>query len=236
MKEDNKNNSSLVPVNSEGLVRLEKSIGVTEKILKEQNDRFFILSWDMIFEHRDFFNRFFSTFYSFSERELIEFYKKLELGHEFSSPSIDSEPLGVGQARYGLQYNRNISWTNTLKELYSEKHNNYFDFYYVKNFADLPFDIKNQVTSHYHFEQAQFLYHQYSQEPKENLEIKNHYDKILFKKQFTNNEIIIIINEYDLDYFCNESFVTKLKNKIIEDIPAFNLTKFYDKIRITNSF
>ncbi len=236
MKEDIKNNSSLVPVNSKGLVRLEKSIGVTEKILNEQNDRLFILSWDILFEHRDFFNRFFSTFIAFSEKELNDFYKKLELGYEFISPTIDSEPLAVGQALYGLQYNRNISWTTSLKELYSEKQTNYFDFYYIKNFADLPLDIEKQVTSHYHFEQAQFLYHQYRQEPKESLEIKNHYDDILFKRQFSNNEIMIIINEYGLDYFCNESFVTKLMNKIIQDISDFNLTKFYNEIRMTNSF
>jgi len=233
---ENEISNSLVPLGSKGLVRLEKSIGLTEKILKEQNDRLFILNWEIIFEHSDFFNRFFSTFYSFSEGELIDFYKILELGYEFTSPSIDSEPLGVGQALYGLQYNRNISWTTSLKELYSEKNNNYFDFYCINDFAELPFDIKEQVTSHYHFEQAQFLYHQYSNEPKESLEIKSHYDKILFKKQFTNNEIMTIINKYDLDYFCNESFVINLMNKIIKDIHDFNIAKFYNNIRTTHSF
>ena len=227
---ENNNKNSITPIGSTELVRVGNSIEITEKILKEYDDRLFLLGWDILFEHNDFFNRFFSTFYSFSEKELIDFYKKLELGYEFTSPSIDLEPLGVGQALYGLQYNRNIFWTTSLRELYSEKHNNRFDFYYIKNFAELPFEINEQVTSHYHFEQMQDMYHQYSKKPTENLEIKNYYDKIFFKKHFTNNEIMTIINQYDLDYFCNEVFVTKLKNKIIEDIPDFNLTKFYDKI------
>jgi hypothetical protein len=233
---ENKISNSLVPLGSKELVRLEKSIDLTEKILKEQNDRLYILNWDIIFDHSDFFNRFFSTFYSFSEGEIIEFYKKLELGYEFTSPSIDLEPLGVGQARYGLQYNKNISWTTSLKELFSKKNNNYFDFYYIKDFDELPFDIRKQVASHYHFEKAQFRYHQHSAEPKESLEIKNRYDKIIFKKQFTNNEIMTIINKYDLDYFCNELFVINLMNKLIKDIHDFNIAKFYNKIRTIHSF
>jgi hypothetical protein len=233
---DNNSNNSLVPVGSKEIVRLNNSIKITEKIITEYDDRFFLLTWDIFYEHKDFFNRFFSTFYSFSESELITFYKILELGYKFTTPCIDSEPLGVGQALYGLQYNRNISWTTSLIELYSKKRNNYFDSYYIKNFADLPFDIEEQVTSHYHFEQDQNMNHHYSEEPKENLEIKNKYDKIRLKKHFTNNEIITIIKQYRLDYFCNESFVSKLNNKIMEDIPDFNLTDFYIRLIIINSF
>jgi hypothetical protein len=231
-------NTSLVPIGSKEIVRLKNSIVITEKILKEYDDRLFLLSWDILFEHHHFFNCFFSTFYSFSERELIDLYRELELGNEFLCPFIN-EPLGVdNKASYGLKYNRNIYWTTSLRELYLEKHNNFIYSDYIENFAELPFDIKEQVTSRYHFEQEQSIYDQYpyNEELKEDLEIKNRYDKILFQNHFTNNEILTIINQYDLDYFCNEAFVNKLKNKLIEDIHDFSLTKFYDdyKERINN--
>jgi hypothetical protein len=230
-------NTSLVPIGSKEIVRLKNSIVITEKILKEYDDRLFLLSWDILFEHHDFFNHFFSTFYSFSERELIDFYRELKLGYEFTSPDIELEPLGVGQASYGLKYNRNIYWTTSLRELYSEKYYHSFHSYYRDSFAELPFDIKEQVTSHYHFEQEQHMYwNWYSKEPKENPEIENRYNKILFQNHFTNDEVLTIINKHGLDYFCNEAFVNKLNNKLIEDIHDFSLTKFYNEKRINNSF
>lgn len=227
-KENNKN-TSLVPVNSKGLVLLENTFAITAKILEEQKDRIYILNWDLLIDYKDFFNMFFSTLYSFSENELMEYYGKLELGHEFSRPEIDSEPLGVGQAQYGLKYNRNVFWSESLQLLYSNQ-SNIFSFYYIENFEELPLDIKKQVDSHHFFEEEQFNYHRYTQNYENNPKLDKYYDDILNKKEYTNLELLAIIKNYITDYFCNTNFVKILKNKIKEDIKDFTISKLYSLI------
>lgn len=195
---------------------------------EETNELIYVLDWDKLFEFKNFFNEFFSAIYTFSEKELINYYKKIELGHEFTCPSIDSEPLGVGQARYGLKYNRNVFWSESLRELYSKDSNTIdFNFYYIENFEELPLNINKQVNSHLHFEQSQHNYHKYNSNSESNPKIEKYYDDILNKKVFSDIELLNIIKNYRTDYFCNRYFINKLNYKIKKDIPDFEIIKFY---------
>lgn len=239
MKENNKNNSSLVPVNSKRLTHLEKSIGITEKILKEQNDRLFVLSWDILFEHKDFFNQFFSTYYSFSESQLIAFQGKLSVG----SPYIDLlDDLSLNRkTEFGLIFNKNIIWTEELKKIYYEEprllwvgHQDVYSF--EIKFDDLPLDINKEIERVKYIYQNQIIddcqYDYYNIGDKlDNLD--SNFNILLLRKNFSNEDILKVVINYSTNYYFsniilgNIVFCKRLISKIHKDINDFNIESFY---------
>lgn len=244
MKEDNKKNRLLVPVSSNGLVGLEKSIGVTEKILKEQNDRLFILSWDIIFEHKDFFNQFFSTFYSFSETQLIAFHGKLRVGSPYID-LLDDYYLNL-KTEFGLIFNKNINWTEKLKMIYYEDPRLLWaggseDVYsYDMEFDKLPLDINQELEKIKSIYQDQIMNEfGYSEEEgyydsliKELDNLESNFNNILLGKDFSNEDIFKVITNNLKNYFGNEVFYETLINKIHRDINDFNIEGFYSKMNV----
>lgn len=244
MKEDNKNNSSLVPVNSKGLIRLEKSIGVTEKILKEQNDRLFILSWDLIFEHKVFFNQFFSTYYSFSESQLITFHGKLSVGSPYID-LLDDYILNL-KTEFGLIFNKNIIWTEELKNIYYEEPRLLWaggseDVYSFEiKFDELPLDINKEIESLKSIYQNQIIngygyseeegYYDYLVDELDNLD--SQFNNIILRKDFSNEDILKVITNNLKNYFGNIIFCDRLISKIHKDINDFNIEGFYSNINI----
>lgn len=240
---ENNTSKSLVSVVSKGLVRLEKSIGLTEKILKEQNDRLFILNWEIIFEHSDFFNQFFSTFYSFTEAQLIDFYGKLIIG----SPYIDLRDdfyLNL-KTEFGLIFNRNIVWTEKLKMIYYEEPKLLWagseDVYSFEiNFDELPLDIneeiesiksiyENQIINGYGYSEEDGYYDSLSDEL-DNLE--KSFSNVLLRKDFSNEVILKVITNNHKNYFGNRIFCERLIKKIHNDIIGFNIEVFYSNMNI----
>lgn len=245
MKEDKKSSStSIIPIVSNGLARIEKSIAITDKIIKEQNDRLFILSWEILFEHRDFFNQFFSTFYSFTEAQLIVFHGKLIVG----SPYID---LGDDfylnlKTEFGLIFNKNIIWTEKLRKIYCEEPRLLWaggstDVYSFEiKFDELPLGIieeieslksiyQNQIINGYGYSEEDGYYDSLGDEL-DNLE--KSFNNVLLKKDFSNEEILKIITNNLKKYFGNRIFCERLINKIHKDINDFNIEGFYSNIKI----
>ena len=87
---------------------------ILENRITELESAVYAINWVLIEKYHRFFNEYLSTFYEFDEKDLVKFYKQLTIGNEYSEPDIDFEPLGVGQARYGLAFNRNIIWSTIL--------------------------------------------------------------------------------------------------------------------------
>jgi arabinogalactan endo-1,4-beta-galactosidase len=79
----NKKDKSIIPLEQNALIRLENSMVITNEILSCQESRLYKLDWDFIIRHRVFFNEFLSSYYPFTEREIINFIDDIEIGGMF---------------------------------------------------------------------------------------------------------------------------------------------------------
>lgn len=206
-----------------------------------QNDEAFSLDWNFLYENRGFFNQFFSTFYSFTETELFEYYGKLSIGCPYTE-------LGEGiyldlKTEFGLIYNKNIAWTEKIQKLYYEKPYVFYagsrDVYsYELKFDELPLRLDEE------FERCKRILEDSVLEdggiPDENCNeddweiffqefhsVGKYYDEIIFKKTFSNKEILQIIEKNYTNFFYNQVFCKRLTIKIKSDISDFNLQMFY---------
>jgi hypothetical protein len=227
---------------------LFEKIKILEGRIAELESSVYAINWDLIATNQRFFNEYLSVFYEFEDDDLVNFHKHLITGHEFSQPDIDYEPFGVGQARYGLAFNRNIIWSEKVVELFDNFLLNKED---VKNY---PHQILEQVKSHFYFEDLRFTKRNFSLDivnlyasPEDeyyerlfddfeilfsqvefacNIEIHRRYNRIFNKSDFTRRDVIEIIEVGETDYFCNNAFIQKFKEMIAE-LKDFNLDSFY---------
>jgi hypothetical protein len=64
---------------------------------------------------------------------------------------MDIDSLSVGQARYGLAFNRNINWSNKVIEMFKD------DFFFDKDEArNYTYQILEQVMCHFYFEDLRY--------------------------------------------------------------------------------
>lgn len=237
---ENKINNSLVPLDSKGLIRLEKSVGLTEKILKEQNDRLFILNWDILFKYKYFFNQFFSSFYSFTEAQLIDFCDKLIVGR----PYLDLDDFYPNRTIFGLIFNENIIWTKKLKTIYYEKFKLLWDdskdlYPFEIKFDKLPLSIIEEIERVKSIQEVQIVngHHGCSEEDIYYLmydldDLEKSFSNILLKEDFSNEEILKVTTNNLKNYFGNRIFRERLIYKIHNDISDFNIEEFYSNVNI----
>lgn len=196
-----------------------------------------VFTWQYLYQYRSAFNNLFSGNYSFSEKELIDFNKYLELGNE--QYEITS---GINkESKIGLIFNENIYWTDYLKVIYYyEPHviyagdgNDIYD--YQIYFEKLPIDKNLELSKNKDCKELLLIQ---SHEPIEsdaeaenlNLQIdrnQRYYDSFLNKINYSADEIFLIMSGDETLHFFNENFYTNVFEKIIKDIPDFTIENFY---------
>lgn len=211
----------------------------------DKND--YILSENILLENKEFFNQFFSTTYPFTEQQLFDFYGKLKVGHP--SMIIGSEGFRMDTI-FGLIYNPRIRWTEKIQKLYydeprllwagSGKDEYSFDI----KFNKLPLDIVEEVDGNKSVTQNIIIEHygygynngdslDFLEGMEDELEdVDKEFEKIFLGEKFSDEEILKIIKNNNVNYFCNQIFCESLKNKIFRDINIFSIEVFYSKIEI----
>lgn len=240
-KGKNNTNNSLVPFNSKGLEQLNNSINLTEKLIKEYNERPILLTWKVLLMHSSFFNHFFSTFYEFNESQLNRYHKMLIIGRP--SLFIGSD-IGSLDTVFGLIFNTNIKWTENLKKLYYYEPSLIYagdgrDVYeYELEFDKLPESIDEEIKGielsaegaiidSYRDTENEEDYDNLGQELEHSI---SYYENIRTKENFTDSDILNIIEERNFCFWGNSKFRSTLINKLFRDISSFNVEDFYLKI------
>lgn len=205
---------------------------------REENNLSDHFDWEFVFQNKDFFNQLFSTYYNFSEEELIELKGKLVLGN----PVIEFEGYNIFP-NYGLIYNKTIRWTNNLILHYLADLRNItnvllpYSGHYEIQFVDLPLDsvqvleeVKNVrqflIINSYSYSEDEEYYDSLDEELKNN--DLNFYN-ILNQKEFSSSDLrnyITNLGDYKY-YLSNISFCVNVFNKLVADIEDFKVYSFY---------
>ncbi|MDN3607259.1 hypothetical protein [Kaistella yonginensis] len=196
-----------------------------------------IFTWQFLYKNRLIFNDFFSGNYCFSEKQLIDFNKYLEVGnpHDVITSGIDQK------LRLGLIFNANIFWTDYLKVIYYNEPRVIYAgdgvdiFSYHIDFGQLPFTKNIELNKNKDHQEYLFLD---SFGPIESDEDSNHitsefnnneryYDSLIEKSYYSNQEIFKVIAGEDPLCLFNDNIYSFIFNKILKDIPDFTIEKFY---------
>lgn len=88
----------------------------------ELNDEFYKLTWEYFFQHKDYFNHFFSSYFPFQEADLLFLQHKIILG----APGGIPNSFGYSNANFGFIFNKNkIGNQRTLGPFCREPQVNY---------------------------------------------------------------------------------------------------------------
>jgi hypothetical protein len=88
----------------------------------ELNDEFYMLTWEYLLQHKEYFNHFFSCCFPFQEADLLFFQHKIILG----APGGFPYSFGYSDTNYGLIFNKNNIWNQrTFGTFYREPQVNY---------------------------------------------------------------------------------------------------------------
>jgi len=224
---ENTNEKSLMPTNNHVIKKLSNCLIITNKIL--ENDLRF--DWSFIFEHKIFFNRLFSTFYPFNEHELDIYSEKLEIGSEM----IFDDFYIIDDLRFGLIYNKNLTWTESLKSKYYKEPElvvteNADNYTYNIDFNKLPIEISQGIISqdsyYYQLSYQSCEYEDYSESVRNSEEYKM---KLLEKVTFSDREIVQTIQKSKYSYFENRMYYDILYSKILRDLNDFSIAEFYNQ-------
>jgi hypothetical protein len=240
----NKKDKSIIPLEQNALIRLENSMVITNEILSCQESRLYKLDWDFIIRHRGFFNEFLSSYYPFTEREIIDFIEKIEMGGMLYL----GEEINDFDYLFGLLFNNNIKLSKKNKNIISEKgvHNEHLNEIVlgtefnalprlVPNIKDMP---RNKIENIERDKKGwkgiileKLNKKKYSWEEAENKlsNIDKHFSRVIYDKKFNSERIIKIIRiEGEArSYIANQFFCEALFNKIMIDIDDFSIKKFY---------
>jgi hypothetical protein len=198
----------------------------------------FRINWIIMSEHKEFFNELFSTYYSFNESELIKFSDKLSIGSPFLVLDNGATHLDT---IFGLIYNKNILWTANLKAIYYKEPELIYagstdEYSHKIDFDKLPLSLldgvkhekailQNSIIDNYGYSEENKYYDELSNK----LDIiKKHYNTIISKLFFSNNELIEIIKGEKRKYIFNKHIYYRLIKIIYRDVPDFSLDKFYE--------
>jgi hypothetical protein len=222
----NKKDKSIIPLEQNALIRLENSMVITNEILSCQESRLYKLDWDFIIRHRVFFNEFLSSYYPFTEREIINFIDDIEIGGMFF---LD---IDINNFIYffGLLFNNKIEFSKKIKNIIE---NNMQDD--GLNEKDMP---RNKIENIERDKKGwkgiileKLNKKKYSWEEAENKlsNIDKHFSRVIYDKKFNSERIIKIIRiEGEArSYIANQFFCEALFNKIMIDIDDFSIKKFY---------
>lgn len=191
------------------------------------------LSWSFLVENGIFFNQLFSTHYSFTEKDLIEFEKKLSVGSPYKS--IDSGAIQL-TTEYGLIFNENIEWSKKLREIYYSEPTLIYaggrsdEYSFSIDFEQLPLNLfveLSHVKSNLHDEifideEGYFDSNLYD----------SYFDFIIKRTEFTDIELIGILQKNNrLLYISSKPFYTNFLKFIEREIQDFSIEKFYEKYK-----
>lgn len=189
------------------------------------------LSWDFLLEHCVFFNQLFSTYYPFTENELLRFQKIISIGSPYLS--LDSGSIHC-HTIFGLIFNDTVQWTEKLKELYYEKPQVLYaggsrdEYSFEIEFDQLPLNLIEELESiKSNLHEETFIDDQgYC-----NLNLYNgYYDYILEKTEFSAFELTNIMQRDDkFLYIANRYVYLNYLKYIYEEIPDFSIEKFFEK-------
>jgi hypothetical protein len=208
-----------------------------------------IFTFDFLLENSLFFLTMFSLYYSFSEKQLIEFKDTLIFGSIEESHEDHSIPQTM-YAKYGLNFNDKIEWTKNVSEAYwvepclihafgSE------DVWYKRDFERLPLSKESELDFFRNYSKNwAFTYSEDLDETMECIERDEIFSKELEKALLQNKfeSCCSYINSFNNDnkyeiikLIFNGNFYKQMFEKIKKDCPKFEIEDYLRTINTAHN-
>ncbi|MCF2494283.1 nuclease-related domain-containing DEAD/DEAH box helicase [Dyadobacter chenhuakuii] len=185
-----------------------------------------MLDWDYIDTYKHYFNSILSTYHDFNERELILFKGKLFVGSPCTF--LDSGSIFC-QTTFGLIFNKQIVWTEYLKNLYHYdplllySGGGIDEYGYQIDFNELPLDLATELQkSREYLLEGSELHDQIDSS-------SDYFHNIYSKSNLNREQFIAAVEMNDLNFIFNSGIYNQLLNVLHSDISDFNITKFYER-------
>jgi len=191
------------------------------------------VNWDFLLKNGDFFNQLFSSYFPFNENELSNHRDIISIGSPYLV--MDSGAIHCSTI-FGLIFNKQIKWTDKLKELYYEEPRLLYagsgtdEYSFTLDFDKLPLSFKDELES------IKSNLHEETFVDENDFYDSNlydtFYDYIFEKIEYNSFELIELLDRQDsFLYITNRHIYVNFLKNIKETISDFSINKFFEEYK-----